>query len=52
MSGTTQTFRDLAADQMIEIAEGTDAFKVIRQPKLSVPKSTAAAGPSASRSGH
>ena len=28
-SKTTQTFRDLAADQAIEITEGADAFKVV-----------------------
>ena len=28
-SQTTQTFRDLAADQTIEITEGSDAFKVL-----------------------
>ncbi len=28
-SGTTQTFRDIAAGQMIEIVEGSSAFKVL-----------------------
>jgi len=36
-SKTTQTFRDLAADQAIEITEGTDSFKVLRQPPLPAP---------------
>jgi tetratricopeptide (TPR) repeat protein len=36
-SKTTQTFRDIAADQAIEITEGTDSFKVFRQPPLPVP---------------
>jgi hypothetical protein len=39
-SRTTQTFRDLAADQAIEITEGTDSFKVLRQPTLAVPRSS------------
>jgi hypothetical protein len=33
-SHTTQTFRDLAADQAIEITEGSDSFKTLRQPPL------------------
>jgi hypothetical protein len=33
-SHTTQSFRDLAADQTIEITEGTDAFKVLAQPRF------------------
>ncbi len=36
-SKTTQTFRDLAADQAIVITEGTDSFKVLRQPPLPAP---------------
>jgi hypothetical protein len=36
-SKTTQTFRDLAADQAIEITEGSDSFKVLRQPTLVIP---------------
>ena len=36
-SKTTQTFRDLAADQAIVITEGTDSFKVLRQPPLPTP---------------
>jgi hypothetical protein len=32
-SRTTQTFRDLAADQAIEITEGSDSFKPLRQPR-------------------
>jgi FG-GAP-like repeat/ASPIC and UnbV len=31
-SGTTQTFRDLPADQSIEITEGSPAIKVLRRP--------------------
>ena len=34
-SKTTQTFRDVAADQAIEITEGSDPFKVLHQPRLS-----------------
>ena len=30
-SHTTQTFRDVAADQAIEITEGSDSFKVLHQ---------------------
>jgi hypothetical protein len=33
-SKTSQTFRDLAADQSIEIAEGSDSFQVLHQPKI------------------
>jgi hypothetical protein len=33
-SKTSQTFRDLAADQSIEIAEGSDSFQVLLQPKI------------------
>jgi len=36
-SHTTQTFRDLAADQAIEITEGTNSFKVLHQPPLPSP---------------
>jgi hypothetical protein len=36
-SGTTQKFHDLAADQMIEITEGADSFKIITQSPLPVP---------------
>jgi hypothetical protein len=32
-SQTTQTFRDIAADQTVEITEGTDAPKVLVLPK-------------------
>jgi hypothetical protein len=35
-SRTTQTFRDIAADQMIEITEGSGTFQVRRQPPLSI----------------
>jgi hypothetical protein len=31
-SKTTQTFRDVAADQAIEVTEGADTFKVLKQP--------------------
>ena len=31
-SRTTQTFRDVAADQTIEITEGSNSFKVLHQP--------------------
>ncbi|WZO95709.1 CRTAC1 family protein [Isosphaeraceae bacterium EP7] len=37
-SKTTQTFHDLAADQAIEITEGSDTFVVLRQPPLHGPK--------------
>ncbi|HEV3166158.1 MAG TPA: CRTAC1 family protein, partial [Isosphaeraceae bacterium] len=37
-SQTTQTFRDIAADQLIEITEGADAYKVLPQPPLPSPK--------------
>lgn len=33
-SHMTQSFRDLAADQAIEITEGTDAFQVLSQPRF------------------
>ena len=33
-SKTTQTFRDLAAGQSIEITEGSGSFKVLQQPSL------------------
>jgi hypothetical protein len=33
-SHTTQTFRDLAADQSIEITEGSDSFKTLHQPPI------------------
>jgi len=36
-SKTTQTFRDVAADQAIEITEGTTPFKVLHQPRLPSP---------------
>ena len=36
-SGTTQTFRDVAADQAIEISEGADSFKPLPQPRQTVP---------------
>jgi tetratricopeptide (TPR) repeat protein len=36
-SHTTQTFRDLAANQAIEITEGTNTFKVLHQPRLPSP---------------
>jgi hypothetical protein len=42
-SKTTQTFRDVAADQSIEITEGSDSFKVLHQPR---PPSPPAAGQS------
>ncbi len=42
-SKTTQTFRDLAADQAIEIAEGSDTMKVLHQPPIKLsPTRTAA----------
>ncbi len=37
-SKTTQTFRDLAADQVIEITEEAESFKVLHQPPLPRPK--------------
>ena len=36
-SHTTQTFRDLAADQAIEISEGAGSFKILRQTPLLSP---------------
>ncbi len=36
-SRTTQTFRDVAADQAIEITEGTESYKVLLQPKPPAP---------------
>ncbi len=36
-SGTTQTFHDVAADQMIAITEGESTFKVVKQPALKPP---------------
>jgi FG-GAP-like repeat/ASPIC and UnbV len=33
-SHTIQTFRDLAADQAIEITEGSDSFKTLNQPPI------------------
>ena len=33
-SKTSQTFRDVGADQTIEITEGTGSFKVLRQPAI------------------
>jgi hypothetical protein len=42
-SRTTQTFRDLAADQMIEITEGADSYRVVPQRPLAIP--TRWAGP-------
>ena len=37
-SGTTQTFRDVAADQAVEITEGAETFKTLPQPRLAVPR--------------
>jgi len=36
-SKTSQTFRDVAADQSIEVTEGSDTFKVRHQPRLPSP---------------
>jgi hypothetical protein len=36
-SRTTQTFRDLAADRMIEITEGADSYRVVPQRPLTIP---------------
>jgi hypothetical protein len=36
-SHTTQTFRDLAANQAIEITEGSNTFRVLNQPRLPSP---------------
>jgi hypothetical protein len=36
-SRTTQTFRDLAADQAIEITEGSNSFRVLHQAQLPSP---------------
>jgi hypothetical protein len=37
ISKTTQTFRDVVADQLIEITEGSNSFQARRQPPLVVP---------------
>jgi hypothetical protein len=37
VSGSTQTFRDLPADQAITITEGDDSYKVLRQRPLNPP---------------
>ena len=37
-SKTTQTFRNIAADQAIEITEGNDAFRVVTRKALAIPK--------------
>ncbi len=37
-SKTRQIFRDVAADQSIEITEGVEAFKKLDQPRLKVPE--------------
>jgi hypothetical protein len=37
-SRTTQTFRDIAADQSIEITEGAETFKALRQPAMQPPR--------------
>ena len=36
-SKTKQVFHDVPADQAIEITEGVEAFKTLKQPKLAVP---------------
>jgi hypothetical protein len=36
-SKTSQTFRDIAADQMIRITEGADTHKVLYEQSLSLP---------------
>jgi hypothetical protein len=36
-SKTAQTFRDVAADQAIEITEGNSTFKVLNQPPIKLP---------------
>jgi hypothetical protein len=37
-SKTTQTIRDVGADQAIEITEGTPTFKVLHQPPQTLPR--------------
>ena len=37
-SKTTQTFRDLAADQAIEITEGAEGYRVVTRKPLPSPK--------------
>jgi hypothetical protein len=37
-SKSTQSFRDIAADQAIEIAEGAETFRILHQPPLPSPK--------------
>jgi hypothetical protein len=44
-SRTTQTFRDVAADQMIEITEGASSFKVVPQKRLQVPRGEEVSNP-------
>jgi hypothetical protein len=39
-SHTTQNFRDLAADQAIEITEGSDSVKILTQMPLRLPEQT------------
>jgi hypothetical protein len=38
-SKTTQTFRDIAANQAIEITEGSEVFKVLHQPPIKMVRS-------------
>ena len=38
-SGTTQTFRDVPADQMIVITEGEASFNVVKQKAIKPPAS-------------
>ena len=49
-SGTTQTFRDIAADQAIEITEGADSVHVLPHRRFAVVRGKAAAGAVPSRS--
>jgi hypothetical protein len=49
VSKTTQSFRDIAADQAIAITEGADNYKVLKQPPLP-PPATAVAPPTTSES--
>src|SRR5262249_28106327 len=39
-SKTSQTFRDVQADQFIEITEGDGSFKVLPQPRIASPHAT------------
>ncbi len=39
-SGTTQVFRDIAADQAIEVTESADSYRVLDWKRIPEPKAT------------